>query len=416
MNLETFLAKDCSAGRGGWTQAELIEICIGLRISPRGNKTLLCRIIREKLQEMESESVPESVSESVQGSVPESVSESVQGSVPESVSESVQGSVPESVFSYNLTTIMKKMLLNFDTDTIYEQSKRVLETKQFIEDNEIPIKYNLKNYSEKIQKAFTSFLRAMYRLSNNIIKKGIDKIEHEEFLIYLRGFFVEEDLVDFKDGNTSEDDLGIYTPFTSSKCMNTDIIMDEEYEINDKDDVLIMYMQKSDSNKFNDDGICVSKTEIKEYLKSDLSSEYSDLLMCIWTGENLDDVGKYGKPSGRVIVKVPPYNTYITYGSFENMMKHDYNKEWYLYPLYNGNRRRIGNLAGSYGVGKNHGQIPGSKIYKAYSKKQIENGVKIMEEYSDYPIYIYENTKPLNDILNNVDNKRLVEVLLKNLL
>ena len=43
-------------------------------------------------------------------------------------------------------------------------------------------------------------------------------------------------------------------------------------------------------------------------------------------------------------------------------------KNWYLLPLYGNKRRRIGL---QFGSSKNHGQIPGSKIYKAFTKEEI---------------------------------------------
>lgn len=213
----------------------------------------------------------------------------------------------------------------------------------------------------------------------------------------------EEDTNDISSITSSEADINDIKQFTSNQCKNEDLIMGEPYTVDTNDDVFIMYIQKQNSNNFNDTGICVSKTEIKEYLKSDLTEDNPKVLMTLWTGKDLDTTGHYGKPSGRIIVKMPPFNTFVTLGSLEQMLKNDYNKEWFLYPLYNGKRRRIGNLQGSYGSSQNHGQIPGSVIYKAYNKKQILKGFEIKEEYSDYPLFIYDNFRPLQQILNNDD-------------
>ena len=138
--------------------------------------------------------------------------------------------------------------------------------------------------------------------------------------------------------------------------------------------------------------------------------------MTLWTGKDLNNSGQYGKPSGRIIVKMPPFNTFVTLGSLEQMIKNDYNKEWFLYPLYNGKRRRIGNLQGSYGSSRNHGQIPGSIIYKAYTKKQILKGIEIKEDNSDYPLFIYDNFRPIQQILNEPSIKQLSHTLIHSLL
>ena len=45
----------------------------------------------------------------------------------------------------------------------------------------------------------------------------------------------------------------------------------EPYAVSDDDDVFIMYSYNVNSKKFDTNGICNSKIEIKEYLKSDLS-------------------------------------------------------------------------------------------------------------------------------------------------
>jgi hypothetical protein len=78
--------------------------------------------------------------------------------------------------------------------------------------------------------------------------------------------------------------------------------------------------------------------------------------------------GMPGKPGGRIIVKIPPYNTYITYGSLVKIIT-DCNKEWYLLPLYGGKRRRIGNLQGTFWFK----QIPGFLIYKVYTRNRIRS-------------------------------------------
>lgn len=226
----------------------------------------------------------------------------------------------------------------------------------------------------------------------------------------------EEDTNDISSIISSEADINDIKQFTSNQCKNEDLIMGEPYTVDTNDDVFIMYIQKPNSNNFNDTGICVSKTEIKEYLKSDLTEDNPKVLMTLWTGKDLDNTGHYGKPSGRIIVKMPPFNTFVTLGSLEQMIKNDYNKEWFLYPLYNGKRRRIGNLQGSYGSSQNHGQIPGSVIYKAYNKKQILKGVEIKEEYSDYPLFIYDNFRPLQQILNDPSIKQLSHTLIQSLL
>ena len=226
---------------------------------------------------------------------------------------------------------------------------------------------------------------------------------------------IEEDQP-FEELTSDMSDLNEPEPFVSAKCKNDDIMSMEPYNIDDKNDVFIMYLIKANSNKFDTRGICCSKDEIKEYLKSDLDEDYPSSLMTLWTGTNMDVTGMPGKPSARVVVKMPPYNTYITYGSLVKIMKNDYNKEWYLLPLYGGKRRRIGNFQGTFGVSLNHGQTPGFIIYKAYTRKQIELGVNVKEDYDDYPFYFYDNTVSLFKIFENFEIKNFTNTLIANII
>ena len=243
-----------------------------------------------------------------------------------------------------------------------------------------------------------------------------DKSKLDKYISELAEFINQEDRYDFNDELSEISHLGERSPFTSNSCRNKDMIMDEEFTVDNDNDVFIMFMQKSNSSIFENAGTCASKNELKEYIKSDLNVDNPQILMTLWTGENLDQQGKFGKPTGKIVVKIPPYNIYVTYGSLEKMMKNDYNKEWYLYPLYNGKRRRIGNIQGSYGSSQNHGQIPGSIIYKAYTEKQITKNTQIKEEYSDYPLFMYENFQPLQQIFNDLSVKRLADALITNLI
>ena len=156
--------------------------------------------------------------------------------------------------------------------------------------------------------------------------------------------------------------------------------------------------------------VCITIDELTEYLKTDLSND-SQLkiptnIMTIYKATKYDDiVGKDAYATGKLIIKLPPSNNYITFGSANRLFK-ERNKEWYALPLFDGKRRRIGNLDEFLGPSSDHGQIKGHMIYKLYTKKEIESEVVVKESDNDYPEFLYNNTRSLYEILGKrIDNK-----------
>ena len=208
----------------------------------------------------------------------------------------------------------------------------------------------------------------------------------------------EEDSDSFN--NTVSDEQSIVQEIT--KCPNEDFINLKPYNINN-DDIFTLYSLNS-NNKFNI-AICVSKTDMKEYLVSqDLKSP--SLITTIWKDGDINGLG--GKPTCKFLIKMPPNNIFITLGSFDRMMNST-NKNWYLLPLYGGKKRRIGY---SFGISQNHGQIPGFIIYKAFTKDEIKSRVQVQETDSDYPLYtmnmtlddLSNHTLLIKNIVNHFDN------------
>ena len=146
---------------------------------------------------------------------------------------------------------------------------------------------------------------------------------------------------------------------------------------------------------------------MKEYFKSENVNKPS-LISCIWKGGDISGIG--GKPTGKFVIKMPPNNIFITLGSVEKMIKSPYIKNWYLLPLYNGKRKRVGY---QYGVGMNHGQIPGYLIYKAFTKEEINEIIEVKETIDDYPLYLSNSSRVLNDIIGQqLTNRILIQSII----
>jgi hypothetical protein len=134
--------------------------------------------------------------------------------------------------------------------------------------------------------------------------------------------------------------------------------------------------------------------------------------MSIYTTPKRNDdlvTGFTGKATGKVIIRLQN-NMYITLGSAYKLL-HLKDKIMYALPLFGGNKRRIGNLRSFYGASMNHGAIPGEKIFKLYTKNEIESGVIVNDSREDYPLslFINNNTEPLFNILGIDDLSSKIE-------
>lgn len=222
---------------------------------------------------------------------------------------------------------------------------------------------------------------------------------------------LEEDNDDFDSISANNDSLNmndINNDNFMSKCLNESPITLSEYDNSDYSELFIIYLLNN-SGKF-EKGSCLRKDELIELLKSDIIKDDAkppNNIMSIYT----TPVSKYkhdfltgltGKPTAKLVVRIPSNNIYVTYGSITNILNSK-NKEWFALPLYGGNRRRVGNIMGIYGSSMNHGQAPGFIIYKLLSKQEVENNKLINETRDDYPqIYLVDSMKPLHDILNEM--------------
>ena len=52
-----------------------------------------------------------------------------------------------------------------------------------------------------------------------------------------------------------------------------------------------------------------------------------------------------------------------------------------------------------FGASRNHGQVPRFSIYKLFTRQEIKDNVKVEETSTDYPIFLFNNTKKLYDII-----------------
>ena len=221
--------------------------------------------------------------------------------------------------------------------------------------------------------------------------------------------------------NITSDTDSITQESNLSSCINNDYIMNEPYT---KEDNPIQIYTLNSQGKFEKSS-CITKDELSMHLSTGKGTKIPEVLQAIYTTpscgnsmctaihESLDGAGT--NATGKLIVKIPPNNIWVTLGSIERVMKSGIN-EWYALPLYGGKRRRIGNLDEMFAASRNHGQVPGFHIYKLFTKQEIKDNVKVKETSTDYPIFLFNNTKKLYDIIGGEVTIPFVDNIIDHLL
>lgn len=222
----------------------------------------------------------------------------------------------------------------------------------------------------------------------------------------------EEDDTNYDIRSTNSDSITYDEAENKSKrCTNKNILTLEDFT--DEDDPIMVYLPNSEGNfqKAN----CMSKDELINYYRAFIGTSLPDNIMCIYTTPKDRNVtGHSGDPTGKIVVKLPTNNIYVTMGSMERIIHSSDTREWFALPLFGGKRRRVGNLKGIFGASMNHGQIPGYVIYKVYTAEEIKLGVVVQEDKNDYPKFVMDNARTLSDLLG--DENRINDVFVSSLI
>ena len=225
-----------------------------------------------------------------------------------------------------------------------------------------------------------------------------------------------EDSDDYTNVSSDSDSITDDKVELLSKCLNDSPITLLNYNETDLNQIFVIYIQNQ-QGKFVK-GSCLKRDEMTDILESDIDN-IPTYIMSIYktpSSNNHHDLltGMTSKPTGKIIVRIPTNQIYVTFGSLKKILSTP-NKEWYALPLYGGNPRRVGNLQGLYGNSMNHGQVPGFQIYKLFTKRDIENNVISQETPDDFPhVYQYDTMKslfelvgetPINIFIQNIVNE-----------
>lgn len=224
------------------------------------------------------------------------------------------------------------------------------------------------------------------------------------------GIFIYELSAFEEDSDTwtalSLDNSVILSDASVDHCSNSGILSLEPYT--KQDDPIIIYMLDS-TTKYRR-AICFTSEELQSFIESDRNKEFPDHIMTVYSKpKHPDTTGIGAYPTGRIVVKLPVHNIYVTVGSVRKLLSTK-KRVWYAVPLFGQKRRRIGNLKGIFGISMNHGQIPGDVVYKLVSEqhKHELNGV---ESESDYPFNLTNVSNRLTEIMG-MDSSDFVNKLI----
>jgi hypothetical protein len=194
-----------------------------------------------------------------------------------------------------------------------------------------------------------------------------------------------------------EEDQKVYTPInykSKSKievgsshiaCANDSLISLEPYT-SIEDTIQIFTLNNQNAYKTS---ACISYEELYSLLKSDMDTIINQkdpmpaTLKSIYqipSDGSCDSSGRGCIATGKIVIKMPPNNIYITHGSFMRILSRP-EHHWYALPLYGGKKRRIGNVSEIYASSVDHGQIPGYRVYKLFTQEEIEQGVSVKAEF-----------------------------------
>lgn len=214
------------------------------------------------------------------------------------------------------------------------------------------------------------------------------------------------------------------------KCANDDPITLMPFDNDDKS-VVTIRVRRPDG-KFVKKGMCITKRSLYQLQKTDYNSmnyetlNPSSMYMSNWiqksAAQSIEDNGMGGCAGGKVFVKLPPNNIFVSLKSFLRLMT-THEKEWFAVPMFNNQPQRIGNMFSMMTIiGSNHGQAPGTIIYKLHTRDEVTNqphllGKEAKDEYhmkhqyytesGRKKYYIYKPTlsdlnKPLRQTMKNV--------------
>lgn len=164
------------------------------------------------------------------------------------------------------------------------------------------------------------------------------------------------------------------TPFViQSECSNINIETLDPFGDDTLPELITIKVYNQNKKSFGS-GLCLTFSQFERFRNDpdNWNSVYSKP-----KGSTTDSTGgETTVPLNKLVLKLPINNIYISAKSCRKIQDFDKANNFpivlYALPLFEGRRRRIGNVVGMIGASMNHGQVPGSIIYKIFTKSEMK--------------------------------------------
>ena len=386
----------CLSGRSGLSMVSLEKLAkyLDINYNSSNNKEALCNLIINKLNENPLRNISPTTLTAERKLIPKKRVFGIFKNLIDNISV-IQNS-NQRVIKYDFDKILIETYFHIDKYDFTKEENQIC--KVLIIDMIDQLKKHGKFADLSDMEIFANIILNR-PLTNKLLRSGASLLYSDFYKnssIYVHPINVpEEDLDDLLEYHISDEYIQENIEYNEKQCSNDNFITLDPYT--KEDDPIQIYILNS-QNKFEKSS-CFTIEEFTEILKADKGTKIPSNIQSIYKCKrDCEDNGKRAVATGKLVVKVPPNNIFITLGSANKMMKSN-NRIWYALPLYNGKRRRIGNLDELFAASTNHGQIPGFVVYKLYTKEQIKGNKTVKESHLDFPIFIYDNIKELNQVL-----------------
>lgn len=190
----------------------------------------------------------------------------------------------------------------------------------------------------------------------------------------------------------------------------------DDFSEEDYNDIVSVKVFDMDNMSFGK-GHCIPKSDLEGMLRSDLGAEYPKYIFSLY--KKTPDARSEGTlaglgtaPSNQFVVQlnIGALSIFVTLGSIHKLMNTK-DKILYAAPLYGGKRRRLGNIPGRLTIiGANHGQVPGFRIYKLFTRDEINSGVDVAAGETDFilPLRICRNIDEIVGLFSDTSKIRRV--------
>jgi hypothetical protein len=272
-------------------------------------------------------------------------------------------------------TYKKSNSIYIDLDTFNKLVDNILGNNRWV-NKELIITTHYEKYYDP--KDLSKYVSTVIKYIKDTFKKEFQQIHN------MRDAALSISQQDFSSISKPKAERNDIKDWVEQKCKEKiNIFSQEEYgkSINDLLQLITIRMRDSKGN-WLPKGDCYTREDLfTNFQLKDRDGPWTSI-MANWlhpANVRLDKAGRNGFPGNKIFVRLPDGGTYVTLQSYIRMIVDTDEMEWFLKPLFSRNPIRLGNLYGEITISGNHGQKGGFVIYKAFTKEEIKNKKRAIE-------------------------------------